>query len=135
MVPYFDGESTELVPLPDPAILMFTTVDLRRAAGKLPLGKAPGPNQLPNEIIKLAVFRFSDLFLAAYNACIRTDRFSTRWKRASLVLLHKRQSKPPEQPSSYKPISLLDGAGKLLERLLLGRLATHVEQAGGLSAS
>jgi len=54
-------------------------------------------------------------------------------KRASLVLLYKGQSKPPDLPSSYRPISLLDGAGKLLERLLLARLESHIERADGLS--
>jgi len=102
---------------------------------KLPSGKAPGPDQVPNEVIRLAALRFPELFLAAYNACIRTGCFPTRWKRAFLVLLHKEQSKPPDQPSSYRPISLLEGAGKLLERLLLARLVDHIEQVGGLSGS
>ncbi|KAL4082654.1 hypothetical protein QTP88_029715 [Uroleucon formosanum] len=133
--PYVQGESTEIISLPAVGIPPFTTEDLRKAVRKLPSGKAPGPDQVPNEVIRLAAKKFPELFLAAYYACIRTGCFPTRWKRASLVLLHKGQSKPPDQPSSYRPISLLDGAGKLLERLLLARLEDHIEHAGGLSDS
>ncbi|XP_015371861.1 PREDICTED: RNA-directed DNA polymerase from mobile element jockey-like [Diuraphis noxia] len=43
------------------------------------------------------------------------------------------QSKPRDLPSSYRPISLLDGAGEVYERVLLNRLETHITQIGALS--
>lgn len=45
------------------------------------------------------------------------------------MLLHKGAGKPLEQPSSYHSISFLDGAGKLLERLLLNRLLSYTEMS------
>lgn len=56
-----------------------------------------------------------------------------RWKRANFVLIHKGHDKPRDVPSSYRPISLLDGVGKVFERLLLNRLYTHIEAVGALS--
>lgn len=53
--------------------------------------------------------------------------------RAKLVLLYKGHGKPRDVPSSYCPISLLDGSGKVFERLLLDRLNAHIEAAGVLS--
>jgi len=50
-----------------------------------------------------------------------------------LVLLYKGKGKPKNAPSSYRPISLLDGSGKVLERLLLDRLIPHVDSVGALS--
>lgn len=41
--------------------------------------------------------------------------------------------KPKNVPSSYRPINLLDGAGKVFERLLLDRLNRHIDSAGALS--
>jgi len=38
------------------------------------------------------------------------------------VLIRKGPDKPPDAPSSYRPICILDTFGKLLERLLLQRL-------------
>lgn len=109
----------------------FTEQELLQAADRLPSGKAPGPDNVPNEIIKLAAHRFPNVFLAAYNACANTGHFPAIWKRARLVLIHKGQGKPYESPSSYRPISLLDGAGKLFERMLLHRLEKYSE--GSLS--
>lgn len=41
----------------------FTAEELRRAARGLPSNKAPGPDYIPNEIIRLTVSRIPDLFL------------------------------------------------------------------------
>lgn len=40
--------------------------------------------------------------------------------------MYKRFSKLVEEPSSYRPISFLDGARKLLERLLLNRIMEKI---------
>lgn len=51
------------------------------------------------------------------------------------MLLYKGQGKPRDLPSSYIPISLLDGVGKVFERVLLNRLETHIIRAGALNAN
>jgi len=50
-IPCVPAVSTELAPLPDLVVPPFTADELKGAAGKLPSGKAPGPDQVPNEII------------------------------------------------------------------------------------
>ncbi|CAB0041824.1 unnamed protein product [Trichogramma brassicae] len=49
-----------------------------------------------------------------------------------LVLLPK-PGKPPEEPSSYRPLCMLDTAGKILERPICDRLEAITESPGGLS--
>ena len=49
-----------------------------------------------------------------------------------LVLLPK-GNKPPEEPSSYQPLCLLDITGKLFERVICARLETAFEDTGGLA--
>lgn len=73
------------------------------------------------------------MFLETYNACLTNRYFPRSWKCAKLVLMHKGAAKPLDQPSSFRPISLLDGSDKLLERLLLYRLEAHIERFGTLS--
>jgi len=107
---------------------LFTMEELTQAVAKLPHGKAPGPDHIPNDVIKLAAKRHPGMFIETYNACLSGGEFPARWKKATLVLLHKCAGKPLDQPSSYRPISLLDGAGKLLERLLLNRLQPYFER-------
>ncbi|CAB0030936.1 unnamed protein product, partial [Trichogramma brassicae] len=58
--------------------------------------------------------------------------FSTCWKRQRLVLLPK-PGKPPDEPSSYRPLCMLDTAGKILERIIRDRLEVFTERPGGLS--
>jgi len=116
-----------------PRVPLFTIEEVTTAVSKLPSGKAPGPDLIPNEIIKLTFKKFPQTFVGCYNACLEEAVFPSRWKRAKLVLLHKGQGKPKDAPSSYRPISLLDGAGKVLERLLLNRLNRHIESVGALS--
>lgn len=76
--------------------------------------------------------KWPELLLESFNTCLRDGVFYSRWKRQKLVLLRK-GNKPLDDPSSYRPICLLDSTGKLFERLLLRRLEIHVESQGGLS--
>ncbi|XP_060665572.1 uncharacterized protein LOC132797816 [Drosophila nasuta] len=43
--------------------------------------------------------------------------------------------KPPEDPSGYRPICLLDSVGKALERVICTRLNAEIDRVGGLSES
>lgn len=52
---------------------------------------------------------------------------------ARLVLLNKGPGKPVDQPSSFRPLSLLNTAGKMMERLILYRLNVHLDAVTGLS--
>lgn len=127
-VPVVVQPSSELETTWEDCSELLTKDDLITAANRLPNGKAPGPDNIPNEVIKLATHRYPEIFLDAFNACIETGHFPARWKVAKLVLLYKGQGKHRDTPSSYRPISLLDGVGKLLESLLLRRLEKYVEK-------
>jgi len=110
----------------------FSMAELTTAARSLPNGKAPGPDGLSNEIIKTAVSVDPSRFLCTYNACLASGKFPDRWKVGKLVLLQK-PGKPLDNPSAYRPICLLDGCGKLLEKLLVARLREHLENNDGLA--
>jgi len=84
-------------------------------------------------VLQLATKRNPDIFLDTFNACLVNSELPTRWKRAKVVLLHKGQGKPLDLPSSYRSISLLDDAGKVLERLLLNCLDNHIMATEALS--
>lgn len=104
----------------------FTLDELRHAATKLPAEKSPGPDGMFNEVIS-AVVRWNPFpLLRALNTYLSEKTFLMVWKRARVLLLHKGPSKPIEEPSSYRPTSLLDGVVKLLERLILNQMAKQV---------
>jgi len=118
-----------------PLVPPVTTQEVTAAVDRLPPRKAPGPDHVPNEVIKLVFSKFPDVFVRCYNECLNTGTFPARWKHAKLVLLYKGQGKARDQPSSYRPLSLLDGAGKVFERVLLNRLEPHIARVGALSES
>uniref|UniRef100_A0ABD2W9Q0 Reverse transcriptase domain-containing protein n=1 Tax=Trichogramma kaykai TaxID=54128 RepID=A0ABD2W9Q0_9HYME len=92
------------------------------------LGARPG---WPNVALKLAIAALPDVFLRVYTTCLETGVFPSGWKRQRLVLLPK-PGKPPDEPSSYRPLCMLDTAGKILERIICGRLEAFTERPGGL---
>ncbi|CAH1969741.1 unnamed protein product [Acanthoscelides obtectus] len=55
------------------------------------------------------------------NNAITTGSFPAIWKRAELILLQKRH-KRLTVAADFRPISLLDAAGKLQECMILERL-------------
>ncbi|CAH1720554.1 unnamed protein product [Aphis gossypii] len=134
-IPLVNEELAVLADISDvtPLVPLVTTDEVERAISRLPTGKAPGPDRVPNEIIRLAFKRFPEEFVDCYNACLTGGTFPHRWKSANLVLLHKGQGRPRDLPSSFRPISLLDGAGKVFERVLLNRLEEHVSRVGAIS--
>lgn len=111
----------------------FSIGEVLQAVSRLPSGKASGPDGIPNEILIAAVKKRPGLFADMYNKCWASGVFPVCWKLAKLVLLHKGQGKPMDQATSYRPLSLLNGAGKLFERLLLKRIYNWLDAVEGLS--
>jgi hypothetical protein len=66
--------------------------------------------------------------LQIFNGCLRLNTFPDRWQIA-IVTPHQKPGKDPAFPGSYRPISLLDHMGKLLEKLIRDYLQLHVENA------
>lgn len=70
-----------------------------------------------------------------YNLCLRESVFSTKWKQARLLLLHKEPDKSDTSPSSFQLLCIFDTAGKLFERILQLILNEHFDKTGGLSTN
>ena len=83
--------------------------------------KPPGLDGVPNIILKAAIEKAREMFLSMYNRCLQEGVFPTKWKQQRLVLLPKGK-KPPDEPSSYRPLCMLDPAGKIFERIIHGRI-------------
>lgn len=119
-------ETNEIIPPP------FTEEELEVAVKSLKKNKSPGPDGIPSEILKIVAEHEPHILLTMYNCCLKDGLFPEIWKRQHLVLIGKGKG-DPETPSAYRPLCMLDTAGKLLERLLKPRISKSVEEAGGLS--
>jgi hypothetical protein len=88
--------------------------------------KAPGPDELKAPIFKnlprIAIVALTVIF----NNCMRAHHFPPAWKHATTVMIPK-PGKDPTNPLSYRPISLLNIAGKVFEKILSTRLKNFLE--------
>jgi hypothetical protein len=123
-------EERVLGPVPD--VPLFTEQELVVAVSNMRNNKAPGPDRIPAEALKVVAGSYPHLLLRMFNSCLVAGVFPARWKTARLALISKGKG-DPESPSAYRPLCMLDTAGKLFERLLKPRLQSSIEAAGDLS--
>ena len=85
-------------------------------------GKAPGPDTIHNEVVRLGTTTSLFHHLARhFTSSIQLGYMPTAWKTATLHMLLK-PDKLPSLTTSYRPISLISSIMKLFERV--------VEQSG-----
>lgn len=113
-------------------IKLFTAEELKSVAAKIKPKKAPGPDGTPSEIVKTALDTMPQTILAIFNNLLEKQDFPTIWKRARVILIWK-SGKPLDNPSSFRPICLLDDIGKVYEALIKGRLELELKEKGGMS--
>lgn len=89
--------------------------------------KAPGLDGITGGILKELPVRGIMKLVQIYNAVTRLEHIPSAWKQAEVIMIHK-AGKPPNEASSYRPISLLSSIGKLFERLYVKRLKKIVEE-------
>ncbi|GBP88266.1 Putative 115 kDa protein in type-1 retrotransposable element R1DM [Eumeta japonica] len=103
-----------------------TEEELLEACNRVGNNKAPGLDGIPNIALKTIIKAAPSLFLEAYNSCLKEGTFPRKWKQQRLVLLPKGK-KPPEEPSSYRPLCMLDTASKIFERIIHQRIDAVVD--------
>ena len=90
---------------------------------------APGPDGIPGKAIALALTVWHEELVQTLNSCLREGRMPACWKKARLVLIPK-PGKDKDSPAAYRPLCLLNEAGKILERILMVRITEHLTTSG-----
>lgn len=104
--------------------------EMRAVARKMRAKKtAPGPDGIPGKVWGLALGALGGRLKDLMNQCLIEGKFPKQWKKAGMVLM-KKEGKPDNFPSSYRPICLLDEVGKMYERILAGRIRKHLTTEG-----
>ena len=122
---HFDvGNEHELVDNVDAHTLIKFVKFLKR-------GKAPGPDAIHNEVLRLGTTTSLFHHLARlFTSSIQLGYIPTAWKLATLCMLMK-PDKLPSLTTSYRPISLISSIMKLFERVIeQRRLRSHLEHIG-----
>ena len=93
-------------------------------------GKAPGSDNIHNEVLRLGTTTSLCCHLARlFTSSIQIGYIPTAWKLATLRMLLK-PDKLPSLTTSYRPISLMSSIMKLFERVIEQRLHSYLEDIG-----
>ena len=93
---------------------------------------APGPDGVHYQMLKNLHPRMKGHLLSIYNKCWTEGSFPLRWSEA-IILAFPKPNKPPDQPSSYRPIALASCICKLLEKMVNARLQYALETMQAIS--
>ena len=104
-----------------PPIKAFAFSEVLREIKHSKTHKAPGYDLIVGEVLKHLPKKALVLLTTIYNSMLRLCYFPIQWKFAQIIMVAK-SGKPPTDPTSYRPISLLPLLSKIFERLLLTRL-------------
>ena len=105
----------------------FVTKELEDALTMLKLRKAPGPDNITNEMLLHLGPCSKKKLLQLFNDGWRTGTAPQVWREAIMIPILKR-GKDKSKAESYRPISLISCVGKLMERLINTRLVWYLEE-------
>ncbi|KAJ3622538.1 hypothetical protein MTP99_003042 [Tenebrio molitor] len=113
-----------LLPEDDSLVVEVLPDEVEAHIRQLKSKKAPGPDELKAPIFKnlprIAIVALTVIF----NNCMRAHHFPPAWKHATTVMIPK-PGKDPTNPLSYRPISLLNIAGKSILMSYSGARSRH----------
>ena len=104
----------------------ITDEEVTKATSALLNGKAPGADAIPAEIYKNGGPTLTLKLTELFNMMLQEGILPQELKDASLVHIYKRKGNR-RCCDNHRGISLLSIAGKILARVLLNRLLTHLE--------
>lgn len=111
--------------LPWPPI---TELEIERALKAAKSSTAPGEDGLPTLVWK-HLWKFLNRFIAGiFTASVKLAYHPKQWRRAKIVVLRKPGKPDYSNPGAYRPISLLNTLGKLLEAVVARRLSYLAEK-------
>lgn len=111
---------------PSPGIEAKTVEDIIR---DLKPGKAAGPDGIKPRTIKLLPVEAINTLTEIINSILQTQTFPKAWKLSKIIPIRK-PNKDPTNPSSYRPISLLNVLAKVAEKVIQDMTQEHIEEKG-----
>lgn len=105
----------------------ITAAEVEKAVKRAKKNTAPGEDELPTLVWQQLWPYVSDLVLTIFTASLNLGYYPQRWKTAKIVVLRKPAKADYTNPSAYRPISLLNTLGKILEGVIARRLSYYAE--------
>lgn len=110
----------------------FCRTEVESVLKSLPIGKASGPNNLSNRVLRELTQEISSPFCNLFNQSLNSGLMPSSYKEANVCPIYKKGDK--SIVSNYRPISLLNSESKLFERLVFKYLYNHLRDNNLLSS-
>jgi Reverse transcriptase (RNA-dependent DNA polymerase)/Endonuclease-reverse transcriptase len=110
-----------------------TKKEIKRVLKRLPRGKAPGPDRIPNEILSLLAPDISTDLAQALTKVFAEGSIPSCLKESVTITIRKEGKKDYLLPGSYRPIALKNALAKVIEKVLANRLSQVAETYNLLS--
>ena len=107
------------------------TLEIVDIISSLKNGKAAGPFSIPMNLLKILSNLIAEPLCTIVNESFSTGIFPYDLKLAKVIPLHKKGS--TDDPTNYRPISLLSIFSKIIEKLMHKRLYKFIEMHSSLN--
>ena len=105
----------------------FSLFELEQALKQCKRNSSPGQDTIAYEILKEIPKSGLRTMLQIFNVIWEKGKLPAKWKEALITPILK-PTKPNNDPSSYRPISLTSSICKIMERLIANRLCWYIER-------
>ena len=95
---------------------IITADEVQSTLKSLSIGKATGPDSISNRLLKEFAVPLSEPLADFFNFSIRSGKVPKLWKEVNSSPICKKDD--PSIVSNYRPISLLNTLGKVLEKIV-----------------
>jgi len=106
----------------------FSPAEVEHCISTFPKKKSPGFDLITYEVARHLPRKTLILLTYIFNAILLLSYFPLQWKFSIIVVIPK-PGKPPDSPTSYRPISLLPFFSKVLEKLILKRITPIISNS------
>ena len=95
---------------------IITQDEVQETLKSLNVGKAVGPDSISNRLLKELAVPLSLPLCDLFKFSLQNGQVPTSWKEANVTPIHKKDD--PSIVSNYRPISLLNTIGKVMEKIV-----------------
>lgn len=117
-------------PEPSNFFRYFKKDHIRNTARNLDSYKAPGPDGVPNIVLKESIDTIIDHLFHIFRAIFQLNVYPSEWRESITVVLRKPGKPAYDVPKAYRPIALLNTMGKLFSALMADELSYFCESRG-----
>ncbi|UYV83340.1 hypothetical protein LAZ67_23000632 [Cordylochernes scorpioides] len=108
--------------------VIISLTDIETIIVSLKNKKAPGSDNISNNMIKYAYPRISIILHQIFEKCISLGYFPDYWKNSFVKIIPKGDKTSYDVSKSYRPISLLSNISKIFEHVIKNKLTTFYDE-------